>query len=97
MGPRSLRRRLPALVLAGSLTLLPVAARALPVNPGPDGPAAVREQSYRLLDWLGQTFLGLWAGDSGDNGMLIDPNGQPAPGSGPSADGDNGMMIDPDG
>jgi hypothetical protein len=46
-----------------------------------------------LLDWLGQTFFSLWAGDSGDNGTLIDPNGQPVPGS----DGDNGKLIDPDG
>jgi len=93
MGPRSLRRRLPALALAGSLALLPAAAGALPVDSGPDGPAAVREQARGLLDWLGQTFLSLWAGDSGDNGQMIDPNGQPVPGS----DGDNGMLIDPDG
>ena len=83
MGPRSLRRRLPALALAGCLALLPAAARALPVDAGPDGPAAVREQVRGLLDWLGQTFLSLWAGDSGDNGQLIDPNGQPAPGAAP--------------
>jgi hypothetical protein len=93
MGPRSLRRRLPALALAGSLALLPAAAWALPVDSGPDGPVAIREQVRGLLDWLGQTFLSLWAGDSGDNGKLIDPNGQPTPGS----DGDNGQMIDPDG
>ena len=97
MGPRSLRRRLPALALAGSLALLPAAAWALPVDSGPDGPATVREQARGLLDWLGQTFLSLWAGDSGDNGQMIDPNGQPTPGSGPSANGDNGMLIDPDG
>jgi len=94
MGPRSLRRRIPALALAGSLALLPAAAGALPVDSGPDGPAAVREQGYQLLNWLGQTFLSLWARDSGDNGKLIDPNGQP---SAPSANGDNGQMIDPDG
>ena len=75
MGPRSLHRRLPPLVLAGSLALLPAAVRALPVDSGPDGPVAVREQSRGLLDWLGQTFLSLWSGDSGDNGMMIDPNG----------------------
>jgi hypothetical protein len=96
MGPRSLRRRLPALALAGSLVLLP-AAWALPVGSGPDGPATVREQAGGLLDWLGQAFLSLWAGDSGDNGMLIDPDGQATPGSNPSADGDNGMLIDPNG
>ena len=93
MGPRSLRRRLPALALAGSLALLPAAAWALPVDSGRDGPVAVREQARGLLDWLGQTFLSLWAGDSGDNEMLIDPDGQSVPGS----DGDNGQMIDPDG
>lgn len=93
MGPRSLRRRLPALALAGSLALLPAAAWALPVDSGPDGRAAVREQARGLLDWLGQTFLSIWTGDSGDNGMLIDPDGQAAPGS----DGDNGKLIDPDG
>src|SRR5215213_4570145 len=90
MGPRSLRRRLPALALAGSLALLPAAAWALPAGSGPDGPAAIREQGCRLLDWLGQTFLSLWAGDSGDNGQMIDPNGQP---SAPLANGDNGMLI----
>ena len=97
MGPRSLRRRLPVLAFAGCLAFLTAAARALPVGSGPDGPAAVREQVGGWLDWLGQTFLSLWAGDSGDNGMLIDPDGQPTPGSGSSGDGDNGMMIDPNG
>jgi hypothetical protein len=96
MAPRTLRRRLPALALAGGLALLPATARALPVDSGPDGPAAVREQGRGLLDWLGQMFLSLWAGDSGDNGQMIDPDGQPAPGSG-SGDGDNGMLIDPNG
>ena len=93
MGPCSLRRRFPALALAGCLVLLPAAARALPVGSGSEGPAAVREQGRGWLDWLGRTFLSLWAGDSGDNGMMIDPNGQPAP----SADGDNGKLIDPNG
>jgi hypothetical protein len=87
----------PALSLAGCFALLPAAARALPVDSGPDGPAAVREQVRVVLDWLAQTFLSLSAGDSGDNGMLIDPDGQPAPGSGPSADDDNGKLIDPNG
>ena len=97
MGPWSLRRRFPALALAGCLALLPAAARALPVGSGSEGPAAVRELSRGWLDWLGQTLLSLWAEDSGDNGMLIDPDGQPAPGSASSADGDNGMLIDPNG
>jgi hypothetical protein len=96
MGPRSLRRRLSALALAGGLALLPAAARAWPASSAV-GPVAVREQVLGMLDWLGQTFLSLWAGDSGDNGQMIDPNGQPVPGSGSSADGDNGMMIDPNG
>ena len=94
MGPRSLRRRIPALALAGSLALLPAAAGALPVDSGQVGPAAVREQGWRMLDWLGQTFLSLWAGDSGDNGKLIDPDGQATTGS---TDGDNGKLIDPNG
>jgi len=93
MGPRSLRRPLSALILAGSLAFLPAAARALPVDSGPDGPAAVREQVGALLDWLGRVLTSLWAGDSGDNGMTIDPDGRPKP----SADGDNGMTIDPNG
>jgi hypothetical protein len=97
MGPRFLCRRLPALALAGSVVLLPVAARALPVDSGPDGPAAVRDLGRGWLDWFGQTFLSLWAGDSVDHGQMIDPDGQPVSGSGPSADDDNGMMIDPDG
>jgi len=97
MGPRSLRRRLPALALAGSLVLLPAAARALPFDSGPDGLATVRELGRGWLERLGQTFLSLWAGDTVDNGMLIDPDGQSAPGSGPSADDDNGQMIDPNG
>jgi hypothetical protein len=96
MGPCSLRRRFPALALAGCLVLLPAAARALPVGSGSEGPVAVRE-SGGWLDWLGQMFLSLWAGDSGDNGMMIDPNGRPAPGNVPSADGDNGQLIDPNG
>lgn len=95
MGPCSLRRRLTALALVGSLALLPAAARALPVDSGPGGRAAVREQVGGLLDWLGQTFLSLWAASSGDNGQLIDPDGQPSPGT--SGDGDNGQMIDPNG
>ena len=93
MGPRSLRRRLSALTLAGGLALLPAAARALPVGSGSDGPAAVREQVCGLLDWLGRALTGLWAGDSGDNGVIIDPDGRPKP----SADGDNGVIIDPNG
>jgi hypothetical protein len=93
MGPRFLRRPLSAVILAGSLALLPAAARALPVASGSDGPAAVREQVRGLLDWLGWTLTGLWAEDSGDNGVIIDPNGQPKP----LADGDNGMTIDPNG
>ena len=93
MGPRSLRRRLPALALAGGLTLLP-AARALPIDAGP---AAVREQVGAVLDWLGQTFLHLWAADSGDNGQMIDPNDRPNPGSASSSEGDNGKSIDPNG
>lgn len=97
MGPRSLRRRLPALALAGGLSLLPVAARALPTDSGSEVPAAVRAQVFGVLDWLGQALVSLWSGDSGENGMLIDPDGQPAPESGSSEDGDNGMMIDPNG
>ena len=93
MGPRSLRRPLSAVILAGSLALLPAAARALPVASGSDGPAAVCEQARGLLDWLGRTLTGLWVGDSGDNGVIIDTDGRPKP----SADGDNGMTIDPNG
>ena len=91
MSPCSLRRRLAALALAGCLALLPVAARALPVGSGPEGPAAAREQVRGWLDWLGQTFLSLRAADSGDNGQLIDPDGQPAPASG--GDEDNGKLV----
>ena len=97
MGPCSSRRRFPALALAGCLAFLPAAARALPVGFGSERVAAIREQGRGWLEWLGQTFLSLWAGDSGDNGQLIDPDGQPTPESGSSDDGDNGMMIDPDG
>lgn len=97
MGPRSLRRRLPVLAFAGCLAFLTAAAQALPVGSGSERAAAVREQGRGWLEWLGQRFLSLWAGDSGDNGQLIDPNGQPAPGSGSSDDGDNGQMIDPNG
>lgn len=93
MSPRSLRRPLSAVILAGSLALVPAAARALPAASGSDGPAAVREQVRGLMDWLGRALIGLWAGDSGDNGMTIDPDGQAKP----SANGDNGMTIDPNG
>jgi len=91
-----LRRRLSALALVGCLALLPAVAWALPADSSLDGPVA-REQSRGLLDWLGQTFLSLWAKATGDNGMMIDPNGQPTPRSSSSGDGDNGMMIDPNG
>ena len=93
MSPRSLRRPLSALILAGCLALLPAATWALPVASGSDGPAAVREQVRGLLNWLGRAITGLWAADSGDNGMTIDPDGRPKP----SANGDNGMIIDPNG
>jgi hypothetical protein len=69
MGPCSLRRRFPALALAGCLVLLPAAARALPVGSGSEGPVAVRE-SGGWLDWLGRTFLSLWAGDNGTMTLL---------------------------
>jgi hypothetical protein len=72
MGPRSLRRTLSAVILTGSLALLPAAARGLLVGFGSDGPAAVREQVRGLLDWFGWALAGLWAEDSGDNGMTID-------------------------
>jgi hypothetical protein len=65
MGPCSLRRRFPAVALAGCLAFLPAAARALPVGSGSEGPAAVREQVFGVLDWLGQTLLSLWAGEIG--------------------------------
>ena len=91
MSPRSLRRSLSAVILAGGLALLPAAARALPFSS--DGPAAVREQVRGVLDWLGRTLTGLWAEDSGDNGVIIDPDGRPTP----SANDDNGVIIDPNG
>jgi hypothetical protein len=92
MDPRSLRRRLPALTLAGTLFLTP-AVRALPLFPGP-----VREASAGLLAWLGQTLSHLWAEESTDNGQLIDPDGRPTgQGDGGSAGTDNGMLIDPNG
>lgn len=94
MVPPSLRRRLPALVLVGSLVLPSAVAQALPFDAEPQRPVAVREQSRGLLDWLGQTFLSLWAETSGDNGQLIDPDGRPSSSSG---NGDNGMLIDPNG
>lgn len=93
MGPRSLRRRFPVVILVGYLALLPAAARALPAASGSEGSAEVREQVRGLLDWLGRALIGLWAGDSGDNGMTIDPDGRPKP----SANDDNGMTIDPNG
>jgi hypothetical protein len=97
MGPSCLRRKFPALALAGGLALLPATARALPVDAHPHSSAAVREPVGAVLEWLGQTFLHLWAGDSGDNGQMIDPNGRPTPGSTSSSEGDNGKLIDPDG
>ena len=97
MDPRSLRRRLPALTLAGTLFLTP-AVRALPLFPDSDSPVAVREVSGGLLAWLGQTLTRLWAEESTDNGMLIDPDGRPTgQGDGGSAGTDNGLLIDPNG
>ena len=97
MDPRSLRRRLSALTLAGAFFLTP-AVRALPLFPGSDGPADVREASEGLLAWLGQTLTRLWAEESTNNGPLIDPNGSPTgQGGGASAETDNGKLIDPDG
>jgi hypothetical protein len=97
MHPRSLRRRLPALTLAGTLFLTP-AVRALPLSPGPDGPAAMRETSAGLFAWLGQTLSRLWAEESTDTGPLIDPNGgATGQDAGGSAGTDTGKLIDPDG
>ena len=97
MDPRSLRRRLPALALAGTLFLTP-AVRALPLFSGSDGPVAVREASGGLLAWIGQTLTRLWAEESTDTGPLIDPDGRPTgQGGGDSAETDTGMLIDPDG
>jgi hypothetical protein len=97
MDPRSLRRRLPALVLAGTLFLTP-AVRAFPLFSGSDGPAVIRGASAGLFAWLGQTVSRLWDEESTDNGQLIDPNGSPTgQGDGGSAGTDNGMLIDPDG
>jgi hypothetical protein len=95
MDPRPLRRRLPALLFAGTLFLTP-AVRALPLFP--DGPAVIREASGGLLAWIGQAFTRLWAQESTDAGPLIDPDGSPTgQGIGVSADSDNGKLIDPDG
>jgi hypothetical protein len=97
MDPRPLRRRLPALFFAGTLFLTP-AVRALPLFPGQDGPATIRETSGGLLAWIGQALTRLWAEESTDAGPLIDPDGRPTgQGIGASADSDNGKLIDPNG
>jgi hypothetical protein len=97
MDPRSLRRRLPALALAGALFLTP-AVRALPLFQGSDGSAVIRETAAGVFAWLGQTLSRIWAEEYTDTGQLIDPNGSPTgQGDGGSAGTDTGKLIDPNG
>jgi hypothetical protein len=90
MAPRSLRRRLSGVVIAGSLALLPTVAGALPLF-NADRQAVIHEEAGGFLAWLGEAFTPLWE----YTGMMIDPNGNPRPNG--TSDGDTGKLIDPNG
>jgi hypothetical protein len=98
------RRRVPALLVAASLVLLPAMAQARPsATPREDRPAlSLPQQAIALFGNVWHVLTSLW----GDSGVSIDPDGAPAPappnGSGASIDtnglpGDSGPSIDPDG
>lgn len=102
-----LRRRLPALLTAASLALLPAVAQARPLRSS----TASREHraALSLPQQAAAVFGTLWhalTNQWGKSGMSIDPNGAPAPtqpnSSGSSIDpngrpGDSGSSIDPNG
>lgn len=106
MSHAPLRRRLPALLVAASLALVPAAAQARPLDGTPEHPAALTlpGQAVALFGNLWHLLTSLW----GKSGPSIDPDGSPAPtsptpdNSGPSIDpdgspGDGGGSIDPNG
>ena len=92
MAPRTLRRRLSGVVLAG-LALLPAAAGALPRFDcdRPDRQPAIHEKAGGFLAWVGEVVTGLWE----ETGMIIDPDGNPRLNG--TSEGDTGKLIDPDG
>jgi hypothetical protein len=103
MSHAPLRRWLPALLVAVSLTLLPAAVQARPVDGGART-VSLHEQAVAFFGNLWHSLTSLW----GKGGGSIDPNGTPAPtgetpnNGGGSIDpsgqpGDGGGSIDPNG
>jgi hypothetical protein len=86
-------RRIAVLVLL--LGILPAVSHALPWDPGPDAPAAVRAAEGWLAH-LGRLLGGAWTRVTENTGVSIDPDGKPE--SLPQdPSGDTGMSIDPNG
>lgn len=83
MVPRTLRRRLSGLLLAG------LALPALPLF-NDDRQQVNRVEEGGFLAWMGEV-VGLFE----ETGMLIDPNGEPRPNG--NSEGDTGKLIDPNG
>jgi hypothetical protein len=90
---RPLRPSVVVLVLASGL--LPVSARALPLD-RPD--AALRLEAETWLGHLADALGALWKKATPETGVSIDPNGHPttAPAD-PAPAADTGKSIDPNG
>jgi hypothetical protein len=92
-----LSRPLVALIVASSLALIPAVAQARPVGTTKEQRAALSlpQRTSLVFGNLWLTLTSLW----GNEGMTIDPSGQPAPptGGGSQAPSDHGASIGPDG
>lgn len=87
---RSLRRTSAVLGFVALAGILPAAGHALPLRLEERSPA-VRFQAGDWLSRLGEVARTLWTRAVGENGIIIDPDGQPTalPGDdrGPGLDG----------
>ncbi len=76
MSRRFARRTSAALALAAILGILPAAGHALPSRFEQHSPA-VRSQAGDWLSLLGDVARTLWTKATGENGIIIDPDGKP--------------------